>query len=361
MNVDMFSNVPKFYRFKEFIKENIIFKSKPHTKILSEKELAKKYNINITTVNKAISILVEEGYLYRIGGKGTYVAEYKKLKKMDLIGVVVPDVKEGICAQYVKGIIDYIKIKDKYNVVLYDDENDYEKQYNYINRLLNGKVHGLIIVPLPNNKNDSSLIKDIIKKNVKLVFLDRYTAEFNTNYVVSDNLKGMYELTKYLIEWGHRRIGFILTSLKNKTVIERLEGYKLAFKDSGVKIDENLIVESEYFDSKAGKVESEKLIKNFKVTAIIGVNDLVSLGVVNKCSELGIKIPDELSIGSYDDLDFAEYLPVPLTTVHQPGYEMGKKAAEIIVGLIENKLKEPQRIKIPSFLIKRDSCAPVRE
>ncbi len=357
-----FKVVPKYYQIKEFIKEKILKEYNVGAKIPGERELAKMFKTNHATVNKAISLLVQEGYLYREQGRGTFVANLKvkpKQGRVKIIGVIVPAIDSGIYPKLLKGIYDGAD-EFGYNVLLCNDKNSFEKQYFYVRSLLKYDVDGVILVPVQKSRTTSGNIKalkKLIKHKVKVVLVDRYIKEIETDYVISDNFQATYKLTNYLIKLGHRRIGFIREAITT-TVEERVEGYKKALIDNKIKVDPRLIVGSGRINGRIGYVYTKKLLSlSNPPTAIMCINDLVAAGAIKALSEEGIKVPDQISITGFDDLDFAKNLVPPLTTVKQPIYEMGKEAIKLLM----HKITNPEDNKIYKIILKsepviRDSC-----
>ena len=186
--------------------------------------------------------------------------------------------------------------------------------------------------------------------------------EKQINWVDSDNIQGAMIGVNHLISYGHRRIGFIIPPLKYSAHADRLKGYKLALEEHGLEIDEKLILETEGTKSQDGyNSVMELLSMKKKPTAIFAGNDNIALGVYNCIQEMGMMIPDNISVIGFDDYEIVSYLNPPLTTIRQLRYELGKIAAEYLLESIKGNAEKPFHRKIKTRLIIRSSTMPIKE
>ena len=327
------------------------------------KEIAKILDIHNSTVSRAlndrpgISVKTKEKVKV-LAKKLNYqphdIARNLVLKKTNVIGLIVTNNSSPLYAEIIRGV-ETVAGENGY-VVLFGNTNDsYERELKLIKTLRSKRVDGFIIATLENRTDH---IAEIASQNVTpIVLIDRYLENVEMNYVVSDNYNGAYQGVAHLIKLGHRRIGHITAAVAYTPVQERLLGYKNVLKENGIQPEEEL-VKFCGLDKNAGYEGAKQLLTMSKPpTAIFLNNDLMALGAYDVVKEIGLKIPDDIAFVGFDNLELSAHLSVPLTTVMQKKFEMGTKAAEILIANIESK--EPLGIQkniLPTELIVRDSC-----
>jgi DNA-binding LacI/PurR family transcriptional regulator len=339
--------------------------------IEKELDLCKKYNVSRITVRHAIADLVRENILYRVSGKGTYVARALELKDDSLenenqVALVVPDVQDLVGSAIYSGI-EAEADRRGYEIIIHSAGRNIDKENYYLSRLV--KRNGLGAVILPNwGKSNAIQIFELKRHNFPFVLIDRYFRDIETDYVITDNLSGSYELVSKLISMGHKRIGFI-GSLDATSGNDRLEGYKKALSKNGLIIDEELIVSldpNEFATSQmepegGGYSECKKLMKlKSRPTAIFASCDPLAYGAMRAIKDIGLSVPDDISVVGFDGLRFSSLLNIPLTTMGQPFREIGEKAMEILLDKIEGKTggQIRQIILKPELIEGRSIAAP---
>lgn len=160
--------------------------------------------------------------------------------------------------------------------------------------------------------------------------------------------------TTHLIELGHRRIAFLAGPNELFVNSVRLGGYRSALNEAGISYDPNLVFEGGF--TLDGGRRASKLVMDTGVTGIVGANDLMAIGALRGLSDLGLTIPDDVSVVGIDDIIFTEYAPVPLTTIHVPLADLGKMGARLVMGLLMGS--KPESGVTPHHLIRRQSTAP---
>lgn len=174
------------------------------------------------------------------------------------------------------------------------------------------------------------------------------------------NRAGAYDATRYLLALGHRRIGFITGTMNLGCSIERLDGYRAALHDHGVTTDEELVREGSFTQLRgyAAAIELMELIQ--PPTAIIASNDVTAFGVMEAARERGKKIPEDISIIGFDDIPQAVQVHPPLTTIRQPLKDMGRRAVQMLLQIIENPKQSAEKIELPTELVVRESTRVLR-
>jgi len=351
---------PLYEQVKNIILEKIKRNElKESDKIPSMVELSKYFGVSLITVKQAINELVKEGYLETKGAKGTYVKDKKK-ERTKHISLIFPAVTiNPFFSDVSSGIENILKIND-FSISVYNTEYNIEKEIKYLKELEEREVKGIIFCPSSSMKDSPSvyLLERLIGKGIPVIFLDIKIEGVNLDYVTSDNFRGGYEATKYLIKLGHKKIAFIISREVN-TTLERIQGYKKALEDNGIEYNE-LLVKKLYNQAsyeKIGYVSTMELMNlNNPPTAIISSTDTIAIGIYKACHKLGLKIPDDISVIGYDNLTLSEYLVPSLTTVNQQKYEMGQEAAKILLRRLNGDNSPPINIVLKTTLVKRESC-----
>lgn len=240
------------------------------------------------------------------------------------------------------------------------NEEGYEKiKECYYNKTISGGIF------IGQNDGDES-IKTIIDRGYKVVLVDQSINKDDSTYnkcmiVNADNYNGAYNATKYLIDRNHTKIVHITGGTTKFSSNDRIRGYKKALEDSGIPIDKNLIINSEFVE-KAGYDAVKKLFdKNIKFTAIFASNDKIAFGAIKAIKEAGLKVPDDISIIGFDDIESSKYFNPPLTSIRMELVEMAEIATKSVIESIENDVKFSANYVVPVTLMERKSCKKIGE
>lgn len=327
------------------------------------KDIARLANVSITTVskvinnkddsiseqtkNKILQIIKETNY------QPNAIARSLVTKKTKTIGLIIPDITNPFFPEIARGAEDCANIYG-YNIFLCNTDDNAEKENNYIAVLREKCVDGIIFTSSSIPKYEH--IIDLIDSGIPVVMIDRSIEPKLKNVygVFLDNYKGGYLATKYLIELGHRNIACITGPLYTKSAIERLNGYKKALSDFNIEINNSMIIEGD-FKINSGMVAAEKIIENKDVTGIFACNDLMAYGVYKTLKKKGYRIPDDISIVGFDDIQLSQILEPQLTTIKQPSYDMGLTATRVLIKLIEGEKVRKKVVKFEPSLIERKS------
>ncbi|UCD37049.1 MAG: GntR family transcriptional regulator [Fidelibacterota bacterium] len=355
MIIDKDSPVPQYFQLQTWLVEQIeqgVFK--PHDKIPTEHELCRLTGLARATVRQAIGNLVNMGYLTRKQRLGTYVSDQEiDFEKRTIIGILVPDIRTGYAPELARGAEDEAAI-NRHSLILCNTDDLHLKAEHHANRLIENSVSGVIFIPTAaSDQKNRQIIQRFRRRNIPIVLADRTLPGVDSDYVTTDNFDGAYRLTEYLIKNGHRKIAITISSLFS-TERQRLEGYKQALTDHGIPIDPSLIIaDSGPFVKERYFQHARKLLKQRKAfTAVFAGHDRIALLFYSAAQELGISIPDDLSLVGYDDLPFTT---ISLTTMHQPIYEIGQESLRLILARIRGDVSEPQQVVLKSHLVERSS------
>ncbi|KAA0226511.1 LacI family transcriptional regulator [candidate division KSB1 bacterium] len=304
-----------------------------------------KYKISAAT--KALIRKAAE----ELGYRPNKLARGLRLNQTHEIGVIVPDISNPFFATLVKSIAGELR-KSGYSIFVYDADENTAIEAESIKILLEKKVDGLIIASVGQEANH---LKQIETAGVPWVMVDRCFDRLAVDAVSVDNFRGAYLATQYLIREGHRLIAFI-QGLSGTYVNEgRLQGYKQALQESNLPLDERLIVGDD-FRNYNGYLETKLLLKlQEPPTAIFTAGDLIAMGALEALKEDHYRVPQDVSLITFDDPSFATYLSPALTTVAQPVEKMGEMAVKLLFRRLRAPNGERRRILLEPRLIVRDS------
>ncbi len=273
-----------------------------------------------------------------------------------LIGLLVRDLGTAYIGEIIRGV-DLELAENKYDMMLYTTHRRQTQESAYVTALTRGMTDGLLIV-LP--RHPEGYLKTLRQKKFPYVLIDHQGIDEKGPAVGATNRAGAYDATRYLLALGHRRIGFITGTMNLGCSRERLDGYRAALQDHGVTVSEGLIREGLFTQPRGYTAALELLELDQPPTAIIASNDVTAFGAMEAARERGKKIPDDISIVGFDDIPQAAQVHPPLTTIRQPLEEMGRRAVQMLLQIIENPKQSAAKIELPTELVVRESTRVLR-
>ncbi|MGB4840286.1 MAG: LacI family DNA-binding transcriptional regulator [Saprospiraceae bacterium] len=268
------------------------------------------------------------------------------------IGIIVPEIANNYFSEVINGI-DSVAYQHGYHVVIFQTHESYEREISTVSHVLSRKADGLII-SLSVNTKDFSHLTDAMEDNFPIIFFDRVPPIENCFKVVSDNYQGAYNATTHLIAKGKRRIAHITSPPVLSITKERLAGYKAALIENDIEIDENLI---QYcgFEPKEAFDIINSLLEDQKPDSIFVCSDRLAINCLEVIKNNKKLVSEDLTVLGYTNLKSANLIDPPLSTVRQPAYEMGEKAAELLIKILESKNRkvEFQTITLKNELLIR--------
>ncbi|MBO9607160.1 MAG: GntR family transcriptional regulator [Paenibacillaceae bacterium] len=357
------NNAYLYHEIKDKIKEETLHLP-PNTRIDTRVKMMKKYNVTRTTIEKAISALIGENYLYSIDGSGTYIAERTDPPVNQSVaswGVILPNIVSDTYPEILRSIED-VANDHNINVVICNTDHSNEKQEQYIQKLVNSDIQGMIIVPAVTDEPATASFQLLTQKGIPFVFCNRGISDIKAPRVISNNFFGAYTATKHLIKLGYTRIAFL--SLPRYSGSEqRYQGYLGAMYEAGLDVNMDYVIfEDKHHIENPGFETGKRLLRlDSPPDAVLCFNDKVAKGLYNAAGEFGLQIGVDLGVVGYDDSKLCETLPVKLTSVRYPKYETGSKAAEILLKMIAGEKVDPNYvIVLQPQLIVRQSCKLVK-
>lgn len=328
-------------------------------------EVAKHAGVSIATVSNVIrgtrrvSPALQERVhtaIRELDYSPNEIARSLKVKQTRMLALVLPDITNPFFPEIIRGAEDTAFDRGYFLMTANTDEQ-IGRERRIVSALRSYRVDGILLASAPGK--DSSHIRSIMQAGISVVCLDRTVAGITTDAVLLDNVRGARECVRHLIQGGHSRIGIIAGSLTLQTGIERLRGYEEALRESNIAIDQKLLLEGDFREESGYRLGKELLQRRVKPTAIFVCNGVMALGVLKAFEELGVRCPDDIALATFDDLAADHSFHPHLTVVVQPGYQMGARAATILMDRVEGKLaKKPLVVRIVPTLTIRESTRP---
>ncbi|WP_277761453.1 LacI family DNA-binding transcriptional regulator [Pseudomonas sp. A34-9] len=282
------------------------------------------------------------------------VARSLKAKTTATIGLLVPNSLNPYFAELARGIEDYCE-RNGYCVILCNSDDNPEKQRSYLRVLLEKRIDGLIVASAG---GDSGLAQGLAGVKTPMVIVDRGLDGVDADLVRIDHEYGAYLATRHLLELGHRDIATIGGPASTSVAQMRLAGYCRALKEAGIEVRPERMLESD-FTSTGGYSAAAILLEGNPPSAIFAGNDMIGIGVLRAAAERNVRVPSELSVIGFDDIQMSRYVYPALTTVGQSILQLGEMAAEVLLRRIATpNLGTDQRIVTPSIVL-RESTAPL--
>jgi LacI family transcriptional regulator len=265
------------------------------------------------------------------------------------VGVVTQAIDSPFYGASLKGIEDALDPAG-YSPLFVSGHWDAGTERRCIDILLSRRVDGIIV--LTGRLTDAALKS--VAKRVPVVVTGRAVKTAGLFSLNFDNTEGGRLATQHLIDCGHRNIAFISGDPHHPDAIQRLSGYSLALKQAGILFNPDLVVQGEYNEASGVAAVSALMANRQKFTAIFAANDQMAIGAAHGLHRHALRVPEDVSLVGFDDLPTSLYALPPLTTVHQPAYEMGSLAAQALLQLLDG-VKPQQSVPLPRLIV-RDSC-----
>lgn len=326
------------------------------------KDVAKKAGVSISTVSRVINdskpvtnevkqrvldVIKETGYV------PNPLARSLVTKKSQLIGVIVPEVTDTFAAEVLNGIEEISKMYD-YDILLANTYSEKDLEVKNINLLRAKQVEGIVMISWDIDKDVVGLLED---SGILAVYISKTTRDFDIYNVSINNNSAVKDMTNFLLDRGHKKIVLLNTTFQTNLADERLTGYRDAIVGRGLKVNEGFIKScGPTFDDGYMAVK-EMLESKVDVDAIFATSDEVAIGAINACFDLGYKVPEDISVVGFYDIEFSKMCRPKLTTVKQPLYDMGAVAIRMIIKMVKGIEIDEKKVELPYTISDRDSVA----
>lgn len=328
---------------------------------ISIKDIAKAADVSYSTVSRALNdsprvrpetkrriqhLASEMGYL------PSTVARSLVTRRTQTMGVVVTTITDLFFAEVIYSI-EETALKHNYSVILANSGGEPERELAAMRALRERRVDGIILVSGCSNREDLQAERGL---DLPIVIINNVHKEHIGYSVEVDNIGGGRQATQHLLELGHTRIAHIAGPIREWDGEERQSGYQQALKAWGLPLDPALTVRGDSRPQGGMQAMQQLLALASPPSAVFCYNDATALGAMRAAHAAGLRIPEQLSIIGFDDIDLNPYFEPPLTTIAQPKREMGKKAVQMILNLLAGQ--EVEDCVLPSQLIVRGSTSP---
>lgn len=334
----------------------------------TELELMEKFAVSRITAKRALEELKNKGLIYRKKGHGSFLSktlERGNNTQQKIISMIIPyENSTGRFIDYIRGAADYLYSKG-YLLSINCTDGYENKERDFLISMSGMGVSGILYYPT-NRTNNFDILSTLYMNDYPIVLIDKYFDSLPLSYSVSDNFDGGYKSCKHLIDLGHRNIAFMssISIEKVSSVRERFLGYCKALKDNGLKITNDFILTDFLNGISMGSSNNinidytPSLLENLidkNVTAVIAENDYIALDIMKALEAVKAEIPNDISLVGFDNISLLSQMNIQLTTIEQDFYEIGKKAAMIVVDTIEGKNRKQIKEITPIRLIERNS------
>ncbi|MQR94453.1 LacI family DNA-binding transcriptional regulator [Fictibacillus phosphorivorans] len=329
------------------------------------KEVALKANVSTATVSHVINetrYVAEETKqkvfqaMKELNYRPNPVARNLRSRKSNIIGLIIPvqsdDTSNFFFMSIAHGIGSVLK-RYGYQLIVSNTNEELNMEREQITMFNDQFIDGLIMAP---TSQSHEFLHQELNGDYPVVFIDRKPEGYDKgDFILSDGKKGTYEAIKLLLSKGHKKIAFITGPLGISTSDERLEGYKQALLEQGMKLDDTLIKEA-VPTLENGYNLTKELLSSSEISAVLTANNVMTMGVVKCLQDHKKVIPTDVAVIGFDDYEWAKITTPSLTMIKQPSFELGVKAAEAILRRIEDPDADFIEMRLQTEIIQRDSC-----
>lgn len=327
------------------------------------RDVARRAGVGVATVSR---VLNNSGYVSSVtrarvlqaveelGYVPNRLARGLRSKRTQTLGLVLTDITNPFWTTVARGVEDAASAQG-FSVILCNTDESPDKEAEYVDLLLQKQVDGFLLVPACNT---TSAIERIRDRQVPVVVLDRRVS-VPVDTVRGDSEGGAYALTTYLLALGHRRIAVLSGSEQVSTAVDRVVGYRRALEEAGIAFDPRLVFYRAFTQDAGAAMTEAALALIPRPTALFAANNFIAIGAFRVLQERGLRVPGDCSLVGFDDLPPSLLFNPFLTVVSQPVYEMGWRAAELLIARLSATVNAPpEEILLPAELIVRRSSGP---
>jgi len=340
-------------------------------KRLTIKDIAKEFNVSISTVSKAlndsyeISLSTKEKikkYAKANNYKPNFNALSLKNRQTKTIGIIIPNMLNYFFAQVFNGI-EKVANNRGYKIISCISNESFKKEVETIEMLSNGSIDGFILSLAEEtvSKNDFNHFKEVLDNGTPIVMFDRVAENLKCDKVVTDNFDSARSTVAYLVKSGHQNIAFISTINNLEIGRRRQLGYLKGLEDYNIKVEKDLIINIDDNYKNYEKI-LEPIFKNNNIDSVIATDESSAIAAMKVAIKKGHKIPENFSVISFSNGILARHSSPRMTTVSQHGKIMGEKAAEMLINRLEDKSEEkkkPKTIVVKTDLVERNSTKKI--
>lgn len=323
------------------------------------KDIATKAGVSINTVSRALNNKPDiskqtRNLILEIAQELNYtphdLAKSLVTRKTHTIGIIIPNNKDPFYAEVVDGI-GHESRKRGYSVILCNSHDNADMELQLIRHLREKRVDGMLMYPL---QEDDRYIQELKNSLVPMVFLNRHTDALECDYVMNDNVYGAFSAVNYLIQKGHKRITYICAKANASSGQERIKGCKKAITEARLPENALNVVNCEETIESCYRRVKKLLLEEKEMNTLFVWDDRLAIGARKAILEARKRIPEDIALVGYDDIEISQYLFPPLTTVRQPSFQIGETATSILLDKLDSEVNDElkQVILKPELIIR---------
>ncbi len=332
------------------------------------RDVARQVGVHPSTVSRALNPGTRELITDEIAERIAKAAEalaYRpnpiayslKTNRSRTVGVLIPDITNPVFPPIIRGIEDAFA-QVGYTAVLANTDNDPERERVILQNMVGRRVDGMIMATA---RRRDPLVDQCLADEIPLVLINRTVERVDVSSVLNDDALGIQLTVNHMAQSGHRRIAHVGGPLGLSTGFARYSAFLKSMKAAGLRADPKLIVVCNAFTEREGRRALLALwSRDHRFTAVVTANDLLALGCYDAAAELGLRVPEQLSVSGFNDMPFVDKLHPSLTTVRIPHYKMGAQAAMTLLARLENREAPIQHVRFKPELVVRGSTAKAR-
>lgn len=328
------------------------------------KRLAKELNLAISTVSRALrdsyDISAEtKKRVFELAQKLNYepnpYASSLRRQKSKTVAVILPEISNNFFSLAINGI-ESIAQEKGYHVLIYLTHEDYRKEVSITRHLQSGRVDG-VLMSVSANTEDTTHIAELYNKGIPIIFFDRICDAIETSRITTDDYDSGFKATEHLIKNGCSQITYLSFSQHLSITNKRMRGYLEAMEHYNIKPDKKLIIQCSNDNSELYPMLRKLLGSKKRPDGIFASVEKLAIAVYHVCEELHVSIPGDIKVISFSNLETASLLNPSLTTITQPAFDIGSKAASVLFRMLDkNRVQHPnETIVLKSTLVPRNS------
>lgn len=353
-----------FCRFSLAFIVNVYYNIQANSMETTIKHIAQITKVSYATVSRALNnkkgVKAETRTLVlsaakKLNYQPNAIARGLVKKETYSVGLVIPDITNPFFPEVARGIEDQAN-EAGYSIFLCNTNWEDSREIRSIRVLTEKRVDGIIIAPTASRLD---FLEEILPRGMPVVFVSSAAKNSAHSSVVIDNILGGFLATSHLIEAGYRDIGFIGAPNDSLTLDERLEGYKMALRKHNLIINDDFIQLGDFRRETGYNIIKRMVGEGEYPRAVFAENDLLALGVIQGARELGLLVPEDVAVVGFDDIPFAAFPEIQLTTICQPKHDMGKIAFDLLLERMTDKesgIRKKRIILEPELVVRRSSC-----
>lgn len=306
--------------------------------------------VSAKTRERVFKAMQESGY------RPNLMASSVKTGKSNALVVLVPNLTNPFFLRIIQGIEQAAQEKG-YSVLLGDTQGDPIREQEIASMVLSNRADGLIHLDhsFPFSPSDAHIAEKVPVVSV----CERIQGNKEFPVIELDNYAATRSLAKHLVNYGHRKFGLIAGQKSSRIYHDRLAGIRGVFTDEGIEFDDEMIVGGAYTIETGQEGARELMDKKERPTAIFCFNDDIAIGAIFELKQMGIRVPEDVSVVGFDNIKVTAFMDPPLTTIDQPAHDMGRKAVEVVLQIINGAPLKRNREIFPFNILERESSGPI--